>query len=285
MTVRKGALVVLVGLALLVAACGGLSTEDAIATGIAQTMQISQLETAAAGNNGGGTQATAAPDSGGEATQAGETQEPTSTLVPTLGTAYVSVTQDTNCRSGPSVAYRLITTIAAGQQVQVLKTFPSSEYVVVQNPNSAGDCWLWLRYATATDFTAYDLPTATQPPTPTATFTPTVTPTPLPSFGGGSWSNKTQLGATTYTNSISFSISGNNISGTTTWGPYTYTFTGTIASGGQQASGSWTSTVPSSGSWQAFLLNNNQFNGNIGGGWSFCGWRGGAGEPGACLAP
>ncbi len=280
MTVRKGALVVLVGFALLLAACGGLSTEDAIATGIAQTMQISQLETAAAGNNGGGTQATAVPEGGGDATEA-----PTSTLVPTLGVAYVSVTQDTNCRSGPSVAYRLITTIAAGQQVEVLKTFPNSEYVVVQNPNSAGDCWLWLRYATATDFTAYDLPTATQPPTPTATFTPSATPTPVPSFGGGSWSNKTSDGISTYNSSITFTISGNSISGTTSWAGLTYTFTGTLSGNGQQASGTWTSTFPDNGNWVAFLLNNNQFNGNIGSGWSFCGWRGGAGEPGPCLAP
>ncbi|UYN90218.1 MAG: hypothetical protein KIT08_03020 [Anaerolineales bacterium] len=281
MTIRKVTLVVLVGLSLLLAACGGLSTEDAIATGIAQTMQISQLETAAAGNNGGGGAATSAPDA---ATATDGSTEPTSTLVPTLGTAFVSVTQDTNCRSGPSVAYRLITTITAGQQVEVLKTFPSSEYVVVKNPNNSGDCWLWLRYATATDFTAYDLPAATQPPTPTATLTPTATPTPLPSFGG-SWTSKTHLGATVYTDSINFSISGNNISGTTSWAGFTYTFTGTLSGGGQQASGSWTSTVPSSGSWSAFLLNNNQFNGNIGGGWSFCGWRGGAGEPGTCLAP
>lgn len=281
MNTRKGALVVLVGLALLLAACGGLSTEDAIATGIAQTMQISQLETAAAGNNGGGgTQATAVPDSGG-GTDA--TQEPTSTLAPTLGTAYVSVTQDTHCRSGPSVAYRLITTIPAGQQVEVLKTFPN--YVVIKNPNSAGDCWLWLRYATTTDFAVYNLPTATQPPTPTATFTPSPTPTPAPSFGGGSWTNKTSDGVSTYSNSISFSISGNNISGTTNWAGLTYTFTGTLSGNGQQASGTWTSTFPDNGTWSAFLLNNNQFNGNIGAGWSFCGWRGGAGEPGTCLAP
>lgn len=282
MTVHKNTLVFLLGLAMLLAACGGISNEDAIATGIAQTMQISQLETAAAGNNGG-TQATAVPqggDDGGEEA----TQEPTSTLVPTLGTAYVSVTQDTNCRSGPSVAYRLITTITAGQQVEVLKTFPSSEYVVIKNPNSAGDCWLWLRYATATDFTAFNLPAATQPPTPTATFTPSATPTAVPSFGG-SWSNKTSNGASTYTDSINFSISGNNISGTTNWAGLTYTFTGTLSGNGQQASGTWTSTFPDNGTWSAFLLNNNQFNGNIGLGWSFCGWRGGASEPGTCLAP
>ncbi|MCW5874099.1 MAG: hypothetical protein KIS88_05585 [Anaerolineales bacterium] len=284
MAIRKVALVVLLGLALLLSACGGQSTGDAIATGIAQTLQISQLETAAAGNSGG-VQATAVPDSGGAATEDSGASEPTHTLEPTLGTAYVSVTQDTNCRSGPSVAYRLITTITAGQQVEVIKTFAGSDYVVINNPNSSGDCWLWLRYATATDFSAYDLPTATQPPTPTATFTPTVTPTPLPSFGGGAWTGKTHNGATSYTNPITFNISGNSISGSTIWALQTYTFTGTVSANGQQANGTWSSSGGGVGNWTAYLLNNNQFNGTIGAGWSFCGWRGGAGEPGACLAP
>lgn len=132
MSLRKNVCVALLGLALLLAACGGVNSESAIATGIAQTMQISQLETAAAGNNGA--QATAAP----AGTQ--ESAEPTSTLVPTVGVAYVSVTQNTNCRRGPSVAYDLVTTINVGQEAQVLKTFSGSDYVVVQNPNGPGDC-------------------------------------------------------------------------------------------------------------------------------------------------
>ncbi|MCL4258531.1 MAG: hypothetical protein KJZ53_08390 [Anaerolineales bacterium] len=281
MTIRKGTLVVLAGLALLLAACGGLSTEDAIATGIAQTVQISQLETAAAGG-GGGAQATAVPQGGGGGGgDSGGSGEATSTLVPTTGPVFVTVSQDTNCRSGPSLAYRLITTISTGQQAEVLKTFPNSEYVVVQNPNSAGDCWLWLRYASMSDFTAYNLPTATLPPTPT----PTLTPTPMPSFGEGAWTNKTSDGVSTYNSSITFTVSGNSISGSTNWAGLTYTFTGTLSSNGQQASGTWTSSFPESGNWVAFLLNHNQFNGNIGSGWSFCGWRGGAGEPGPCLAP
>lgn len=271
MSFRKSLLIVLVGLAALLAGCGG-DAESAIATGIAQTMQISQLETAAAGNNGGA-QATAAPAD----TQ--EPGEPTSTTVPTLGIAYVSVTQNTNCRRGPSVAYDLVTTINTGQQVQVLKTFSNSEYVVVQNPNGAGDCWLWLRYANTTDFAVYELPTATQPPTPTAT------PTPMPSFAGDTWTNRTHKDASSFNNSIAFAVSGNSISGSTTWGAYNYTFTGTLSANGQQASGTWTSSVPSNGSWSAYLLNNNQFNGTIGFDWSFCGWRGGAGEPSPCLAP
>ncbi|MCW5874098.1 MAG: hypothetical protein KIS88_05580 [Anaerolineales bacterium] len=272
MTVRKGALVVLLGLALLLAACGG-QMEAAIATGIAQTMQISQLETAAAGNsssNSGGVQATQAPQSD----------------EPALGAAWVSVSTDTHCRSGPSAAYQLITTITTGQQVEVLKTFPNSEYVVVQNPNSSGDCWLWLRYADTSDFSVYDLPTATQPPTPTATLTPTVTPTPtpLPSFGG-TWTGRLYTNAINgYTDSITFVISGNSISGTSLWYGSTHTLVGTLSNNGQQANGTWTNTFGLSGNWVAFLLNNNQFNGNVSG-QAFCGWRGGANLPSPCNSP
>lgn len=265
MTVRKGTLVVLLGLALLLAACGGVDTEAVIATGIAQTMQISQLETAAAGNsNSGGAQATPVP-------QDVETGP---------GAAYVSVSTDTHCRSGPSVAYQLITTIAAGQQVEVLKTFSGSDYVVVKNPNSAGDCWLWLRYADTTDFAAYDLPTATQPPTPTVT----PTPTPLPSFDGV-WANRLYTNANnSYADSITFVISGNSISGTSHWYGSTHTLIGTLSNNGQQASGTWTNTFGLNGNWVAFLLNNNQFNGNVSG-QAFCGWRGGANQPSPCNSP
>ncbi|MCW5838724.1 MAG: hypothetical protein KIT29_02305 [Anaerolineales bacterium] len=264
----------------LLSACGGLSTEAAIATGIAQTLQISGLETAAAAN---GVQATAV-QAAQDTPAAGAADAATATALPELGTALVSVTQDTNCRSGPSVQYRLITTIAAGQQVQVLKTFQGSEYVVVQVPGGAGDCWLWLRYATSSDFSAYNLPAATQPPTPTATLTPTATATPLPSFGGA-WTSKTASGASNYTGAITFTLSGNTVTGSTQFSTYSYSFTGTLSGDGQQVSGTWTSSVPSNGNWTARLLNNNQFSGNIGNGWSFCGWRNGASEPGSCQWP
>jgi hypothetical protein len=80
------------------------------------------------------------------------------------------------------VDYRLLTTILVGEQVQVLAVFPGSDYVVVMRPGGAGNCWLWLRYADRTDFSGYNLPVATQPPTSTPTFTPSPTYTSTPSL-------------------------------------------------------------------------------------------------------
>jgi len=148
MKTYKSLVLLLVLSALLVQACGP-NTQAAIATGIAQTQQISALETAAAG---GGAEDEAPAEAG-----------PSDTPAPAI--AFVSVSQNTNCRSGPRLDYALLTTINPGQQVEVSKTF-STEYVLVKNPNGEGDCWLFLQYADTTDFSAFNLPTATQPPTP-----------------------------------------------------------------------------------------------------------------------
>jgi hypothetical protein len=136
--------------ALFLQACGP-DVQAGIATGIAQTQQISALETAAVGGGGG--------DSGQAQSNAEPGQSNTAPLV--------SVSKNTNCRSGPRADYTLLTTINVGQQVEVLKTY-SQEYLLIKNPNGSGDCWLFLRYADTTDFSAFNLVGATQPPTPKA---------------------------------------------------------------------------------------------------------------------
>lgn len=271
---HKLLLTTFLALSVLLAACGGLSTEDAIATGIAQTQQISQLETAAAGGA-----ATATP-----AAQPTNTTAPGETAEPTSAIALVSVSVDTNCRSGPSQHYRLVTTVTIGQEVEVLKTFAGSDYVVVKNPNSSGDCWLWLRYANTSDFSAYNLPTATQPPTPT----PTITPSPTPSFDwSGNWTIRVFHGGVERTGAMSCSVTGMNLtcSAVTNPGAFAYSFTGTIANGHQQASGSFGGT--GSGNWQARITapGSAQFTGNLDmGSWEFCGTRSG-GFPSPCKWP
>jgi len=166
MKISQVLLFTLIAASLLLAACGP-DTQAAIATGIAQTQRVSALETAAAG---------------------GGVAQPAGNETPGPGLAFVSVSQNTNCRSGPSSAYSLLTTIAVGQQVEVLKAF-SDEYVLVKNPNGPGDCWLFLQFADVTDFTALNLEVATQPPTPqvanqsssSPTNTPTASKTSTPS--------------------------------------------------------------------------------------------------------
>lgn len=152
-------------------ACAG-STQEAIETGIAQTQQIGELETQAANLN--------QPSDTPAATN---TLQASATLATSTSTIpYVSVSVDTHCRSGPRVDYKLLTTILVGEQVQVMAVFPGSDYVVVMRPGGAGSCWLWLRYADRTDFSGYNLPIATQPPTSTPTFTPSPTYTPTPTW-------------------------------------------------------------------------------------------------------
>jgi hypothetical protein len=150
MKTRKLIVFLFVLSAFVLQACGP-DVQAGIATGIAQTQQISALQTAAAG----GAPVQSVPEVG-----------ESSNTVP-----LVSVSQNTNCRSGPRVDYTLLTTINVGQQVEVLKIF-SNDYVLVKNPNGSGDCWLFLQFADTTDFNAFNLTAATQPPTPKPTNTP-----------------------------------------------------------------------------------------------------------------
>jgi hypothetical protein len=261
------------------AACApGQSSESAIQTGIAQTLQIAQLETAAAG--GGQTQPTTDP--GQPANTAAPTEVPSATLSATPSIPTTSVTQNTNCRTGPSQFYSLVVTIQAGQVVEVLKVYPPSNYVIIRNPSGSGECWLWLQYATNTNFSSFNLPQATQPPTPFPTATAT------PDFDwDGQWNvNFGGFFGVAYTDA-----SGDNISGTIILDvggtDYEYTFSGSLSDSRQVASGSWDLVDPAGGDgnfqWQIKTGNHNQFVGNYGSGNQFCGWRSGSSAPSPCL--
>lgn len=169
MKIRHILFVVALG-SLLLAACG--SSDAAIATGIAQTQQISELQTAAA----------ASDTPAGTDTPAADTSTPAPQSSATSSIPYVSVSVDTHCRSGPRIDYKLLTTILIGEKVEVLAVSAFPEYVVVKRLGGSGDCWLWLRYADQTDFSGYNLPVATQPPTSTPTRTPTSSYTPSPTW-------------------------------------------------------------------------------------------------------
>ncbi len=94
-------LVVLAIFSLALAACGG--TDSAIATGIAQTQQISQLETAAAAPD------TAVPEA---------SIEPAAAETGTSG-SQVTTKQDVNMRAGDSTAYGVMTVIPGGEILQI----------------------------------------------------------------------------------------------------------------------------------------------------------------------
>ena len=74
---------------------------------------------------------------------------PVETTVPTPrpGLPTVSVSVDTNCRTGPGVGYEAVSYVLAGQSVEVVGVDSTGSYYIVQSPNG-GTCWLWSHYAT-----------------------------------------------------------------------------------------------------------------------------------------
>lgn len=111
------------------------------------------------------------------------TLTPTPTLIPTLPftptaeTPFITVSVDTNCRSGPGKVYDMVGALLVGEFAEVLARDPSNNYWLILNPD--GDdpefCWVWGKYATLTG-PAMLAPVFTPPPTPTATATSLPTP-------------------------------------------------------------------------------------------------------------
>ena len=106
----------------------------------------------------------------------GPSSTPGFTSTPTV--PEVTVSTNTNCRTGPGTQYDLIGGLLVGQTAVVVGKNTSTNYWIINNPGKSGTCWLWGAYATVSGNTAglteYAIPPT---PTPTATSTPTATPT------------------------------------------------------------------------------------------------------------
>jgi len=101
------------------------------------------------------------------------TPTPSFTLTPTA--PMVSVSTQTNCRSGPGLVYDKVGVLEVGETAEVVAKASGIDYWIIRNPDSAGaNCWLWGQYATVSGNTA-GLPTYTPPPTPTPAAAFTVT--------------------------------------------------------------------------------------------------------------
>jgi hypothetical protein len=98
----------------------------------------------------------------------------TITLTPTITPTFtpsvpmVTVSQNTNCRTGPGQAYDIVGGLLVGESAEVVGKYQSGSYWVIKNPDSSGNCWLWGNYATVSGNTA-SLPEMSPPPTPTPT--------------------------------------------------------------------------------------------------------------------
>ena len=106
------------------------------------------------------------------------TPSPTPTLSPTPEFTstptipLVSVSMDTNCRSGPGQVYDYLGGLFVGQTAEVYGKNQNGDFWYIRLPgNSNTFCWLWGQHATIVGSAAL-LPVYTPPPTPT----------PMPSF-------------------------------------------------------------------------------------------------------
>ena len=103
-------------------------------------------------------------------------------LVSTRVAPMVTVSSQTNCRSGPSTNYALLFTLNVGQTVEVIGKYSGGNYWIINNPNGGGICWLWGQYATIIGNTA-NLPEMVPPPAPpTAVPVDTAKPTAVPTL-------------------------------------------------------------------------------------------------------
>lgn len=89
----------------------------------------------------------------------------------------VTVSQNTNCRTGPGLQYDNIGALLVTQKATVVGKNTPTGYWIINNPGKTGTCWLYPQYATVSGNTA-NLQEYSIPPTPTPSPTPTFTPTP-----------------------------------------------------------------------------------------------------------
>jgi hypothetical protein len=94
------------------------------------------------------------------------TASPTIALSPTPSVPMVSVSEDTNCRTGPGKVYDYLGALMTGEKAEVVGKNTPSNYWIIKNPDRNGTCWLWGRYATVVGNTA-NLQEYAAPPTPT----------------------------------------------------------------------------------------------------------------------
>lgn len=72
----------------------------------------------------------------------------TAPLTTTASTVTLTVSQNTNCRSGPSQAFNEVGSLAPGQVAEVIGKDIFDNYWIIKLPDGSGKtCWLWGQYA------------------------------------------------------------------------------------------------------------------------------------------
>jgi hypothetical protein len=94
------------------------------------------------------------------------TSTSTITLTPSSSVAMVTVSADTNCRSGPSKDYDILGALLANKSAEIVGKNTPTNYWIIKNPNRNGTCWLWGNFATVSGNVA-EVKEFAIPPTPT----------------------------------------------------------------------------------------------------------------------
>lgn len=84
----------------------------------------------------------------------------------TPGPPMISVSVDTNCRSGPGLAYEYLGALMTYEEAEVLAQGSLPGFWVIENPDHLGtECWVGEQYASIVGDTS-NLPVRTPPPLP-----------------------------------------------------------------------------------------------------------------------
>jgi len=206
------------------------------------------------------------------------TLSPTITPTSTLEAPMVSVSTNTNCRTGPGTVYDIKGALLVGEQAEVVGKGEFGNYWIIKNPDGSGECWLWGNYATVTGPT--DGLTIYTPP-----------PTPTPAFDwSGKWGACYKIDDALPCESSGFIVNtnGKTFTGTATTWIVTISYSGTISDDFMSVSGTWDDGMQT-GSFKLYAIGVDQFNGHekFGDGSvdGMCGSRVGAGSPSPCYRP
>ena len=94
-------------------------------------------------------------------------------FTPTLETPLITVSLDTNCRTGPGAVFQRVGMLLVGETAEVVGREPRGEYWYIRNPDEDPEyCWVWGEYATLTG-NLLPLLYMSPPPPPSASFTAT----------------------------------------------------------------------------------------------------------------
>ena len=201
---------------------------------------------------------------------------PTITLTPTSSNPIISVNVNTNCRSGPGPDYDIIGQLLVGEEAVVIALGENPYFILIENPDSPGTCWLWLQHAEITGDTS-TLPIATPPPT---------TAQELPDWTG-TWSSWHEEITDVYhpVFEITINHAGDQISGSYSIGGENYNFVANLNEDYTHADGNWVHESDFSTGFIFWWLmeNGDQFYGSTGGNWgAWCGARNGLPKPDPC---